>query len=1087
MSENLTLLKNPSEIDLGSHGVIEASAGTGKTYTLERLYVRMLVEQNLDPSSIIAVTFTEKATAEIKTRVRGLLQTIVKEFNENEKSETLEEFCSQKADEILVDRLESIVVDFSSAEISTIHGFCRRILLEYAEVSGFSEDLQVAGDLSFIYKSELHNALYDFGNSEYGSSELFSKTLIDNTEKYMQQFLNPSYTLENIDDQTEFTDEEKKFYLAYREGVINRFRENVQQRKKELKLFDFDDLLIQTADLLKNNEDIRLELAERFKFGMIDEFQDTDPLQYSIFRQIFIESQAPNRLFIIGDPKQSIYRFKGADVFTYREAKEQIIEKYQGRLYSLQNNYRSAPLMIEAFNRIFSTKTEEFWFKDGYPEAKVPGQKTGKVKSEKEKSIPVRFVKFDLKNELTSNKSKDEYYRLIPDLISDVIHEMPDKNKKEDNFKLSDIAILVRSGKESAEVSEILSEAGIPCTSGKRGNLYASDEAKHVYYLLKALEEPYSDAALNTLAMTGFFGGVTEKVNADFKVNRQVKNQVFKWHETMQSGHWAELFVQIEHDSGLINRFINDIDYERKITDYRHLFQSLADYAETNRAGLLELVVFLEKKIWGEKKKDDDEEYKRRIETDEDKVQIITMHSAKGLEFKAVIVAGGFAAPPKKKDIVFHNKSNNKRIIGLYSSNSNKKITGYEKKPSEIAKDEELEELKRLYYVAFTRAESVLILPLTMQIERAKGKNGLLGTVNGNSICFHDRISDNIWVNHSDNNEIINEWFTDNNLFTITHEAEWDGSNFIFTKGQTGDTNAGPVIGPSLISSEQKPVKLHIPEWQFLPGYIGRQVTSFSSLVKKYESDLILSETAETTVREDDEVDTEKSAEQTYRLPSGAQTGNYLHHIFEHSDFYGVNTENLTEEIKERIRRALPLFYRNLNEEKLNSYAEDTEKIFYRTVNAVLTGKDKVRLCEVAFSDTRRELEFLWQGGQKGKGILLTGFIDLVFRVGKHYYILDYKSNTLPAYNQKELEKIMNKSYRLQGQLYAGALHSYLKKTLNGYKAAENFGGCYFMFLRGIEPGKDNGIFYMPPPSEKQLDAYAELVSFNKTGNTTDA
>lgn len=1057
-------LKNPAHIDLNSHGVIEASAGTGKTYTLERLYVRMLVERNLDPSAIIAVTFTEKATADIKTRVRDLLLKIVKQLKDEGASETLEEFYDHKPDKHLTERLENIVLDFSTAEISTIHGFCRRLLLEYAEVSGFSEDLQVADDLTFIYKSELQNLLYEFGKTEYGSSELFNTALIENTEKYMKQFLNPSYMLENIDD-TDYNEKEKEFFKAYQEQVIDKFKENVQKRKKELKLTDYDDLLIQANKLLEN-KDVKEEVSQRFQFGMIDEFQDTDPLQYSIFRKIFIESKSDNRLFVIGDPKQSIYRFKGADVFTYRQAKDEIINQNKGKEYSLVYNYRSAPAMIEALNKVFKTKTEKFWFKDGYPEAKAPEQKEEKNETEL-KSAPVRFVEFNLNNQTTSSQTQEDYYKTFPAIIKNLFEEMA--SHPNNNLNYSDIAILVRKGKEGAAVSEILSDAGIPGTSGKTENLYATDEAKHVYYLLKALEEPFSESALNTAAMTDFFGSVTVTVNDEHQVKKEVKEQIFKWYETAQKKKWPDLFAQIENEAGLINRFINDIHYERKITDYRHLFHSLADYAARERAGLLEMIIFLEKKIWGEKKSED-EEAARRIETDEDKVKILTMHAAKGLEFKVVIVAGGFGGPGKNKDIIYHDEAKNQRIIGLWSCTD--KTNSTNKKPSDIADQEELEEEKRLFYVAFTRAINCLYLPFTENIKKTKD-----GKFNKNSVCFQDRISEEIWSQPG---------FDDENLFETVAEFSWNGNKFEPTGKTTKKALSSGKIDLPVSEESQQVVNLTIPVWQHKSEYRGRFITSFSSLVKinekhkRLENEITLSETTEAAPREEDEVDDNTESVQVYQLPRGAQSGNFLHYIFEHADFYGVKEPALNDDIKQRIEKALPLFYRNLTGEKMKAFQKETEQIFYKSVNVTLTGTDKVSLSDIPFEDTRRELEFLWQGAEAG--IMLTGFIDLVFRVNDRYYILDYKSNTLPGYSRPHLEAVMQKTYALQGKLYSGALHRYLKSVLNDYDPTKNFGGCYFLFLRGVETGQETGIYFMPSPDEKKLDDYAKLVSFKHSG-----
>lgn len=1189
-----------TSIDLNKHGLIEASAGTGKTYTIEQLVIRIIVEKDVSLENVLIVTFTEKATGELKKRIRTKIE---------------QELHSSHRSEIELKRLSESLTNFDSSSIYTIHGFCQNILRDFSFEQKQLFDFEVANDEP-VYEKMLYEQMRKLWPGQYGSSlpeildvsgfpdvnkmrgesqwinralniarfyrsemnhrfepEIAETTTLENSKQAINDLLQNVLDLVGVIDKND--QENSYFYLGYnalnfnkakRNSILNKFvlpflnflndfkesngynlsdlaglfstlselskasKESassclvpekwnknvsnmeekcpflpelvplldkieesvgilqymlVEQTIKQLGtdvsmykmkngLISFDDMLLNVDKALKNDKDGHLmkKLRDKYRYALVDEFQDTDSIQWGIFKKIFLEGDEQH-LFLIGDPKQAIYSFRGADIYTYLSARREFRELETGsyaKLYSLGTNWRSGPGLVNAFNHLFS---QEAWFgadKELLDDADTisycnvkPSDKVKDGIENEHNKAPLTIVRLDSGESKAGLKQMAAFTaNEIQNLINRVNIADEDDNVRVMNY--GDVCVLVRSKAEATVIETALDNLYIPHTYYKKPGLYQSDEAFELIYLFRAIESGNDESALKKALLTPFFKISVNELNRynNLLPTHPVKKLFENWYRYVLFRKWPQLFQSIIEDTGLIVRELQNPDGERKLTNYRHILQNLEELASTKNldfAGIVNcLENYLRKTVEAEYEKD-----LHKIESEQTRVKIMTIHSSKGLEFYVVFLAGGFT----KSNIEQYYKYNDN---GTTVFDLAKTSYGEQK-----YRHEQIEENKRLYYVALTRAKYRLYIPEF----KPPIKRPTCGPVS-------DIIFDSI--------QTMETTWSDNSKGDCLAYLDCD-------LDKSGLANEKSITSPESDYIIPEPT---FPDDKF--NYQNRmtKIESFSSLHNKMKNvvttDIVKTGTVtypdEVGERNDDETETNQGNTINDKngndeiLPRGSHVGNMFHDILENLD-YDLLREDVKGEGKDVTHDALlendtilelienRLIYNNINIENRTNVAAILWNTMVTPIN--LKGKSFM-LLDLPESDKLNELEFhyplpalnnvqLPEEVEYQKGFL-TGFIDLVFRIDDCYYIADWKSNYIEnGYSQIEMEKAMaDSNYHLQYRIYTEAVKLWLKQCMGDkFNDKEHFGGVFYFFLRGIGTGDGNGIYFRKPEDIKPL------------------
>ncbi|OHD27334.1 MAG: hypothetical protein A2Y34_15795 [Spirochaetes bacterium GWC1_27_15] len=1146
--------------DIQKHNIIEASAGSGKTHTIKNIVLDILLKTNTELSEILVVTFTEKATGELKDRIRQTIaDEIPKVINTN-----------------LKEKLTDCINNFDSASIFTIHGFCNKILKDYSFENKQNFENEIIKDI-IVYKKSLNKLKREKWKNLYKENlfeileisnypDLSSKKsrweelVIDIAMKYkkddiilpqkMDDFLEYFNNLvKNIqqkhDEIVNFlgridTDNIKNsdFYLKYDNftnniknkntindkssrlnkiilpilKIINKFQneqisltknyiefiyglaswkvfsengfnclvnyrgkeqpevyevcpfiddliclltdiknlieeknikhqllvQTVSDLKEEARIFkrensfiSFDDMLTQVEESLTDN-DLVDKLRVKYKYGIVDEFQDTDSIQWNIFKKVFLESKT-NKLLIIGDPKQAIYAFRGADVNTYFIAKNEM-EKNNANPVNLPFNWRSTKQLIDIYNLIFnnwfSTKDEIKYIDTRYPDGNEDDRPKLISSDTTFNSLGVINLGESLASDAKFSSAK---------IISQEIKKLLNSNikiriKKEERYlKASDICILIRTGRDGKIIEKELTLQNIPFSFYKKAGLYQTDEAKHIYYLLNSIANPKDRESFFKALLTRFFEIDIDKIEnyENISVDSEVKKLFLKWDYFSEKKQFSRLFQSIMEETGILYRDIKEIDGERRITNYYHILQNLENEAQKNNLDILDIVDILKSYINTNVLVEEILDL-QRLETEEDKVKIITIHSSKGLEFPVVFIFGGFSKGNPKSYFKFHN-AEKKLVYDLTKDDANKIIFN----------EEEENEEKRLFYVAITRAIFKLYIPYFEP--KIKNKLGPLGTF------IKNIIEETFFQENNPNVEIIK---CGENLQTILQKN---------------------ILKEDIVKNED----ILLPERLFVEVDKSIrdkkiEILSFSS-IKKEEGQ---KETYGNFAQKEEDTGGDEEVEKD-TLPSGNRVGSMFHSILENIDFCLASqiTENTSDKKFETIYSLIDKnfndyilkYSKNLSDEKIKIYKNKILEIILNTLNTPID-KDGFKLSMLKNEDKLHEVQFYYPITQTKdikieevnyKEGFLTGFIDMIFKKENKYYILDWKSNKYLTYQGENFSNRVKKEYGLQYELYSIALIRYLKSVLPDFDYDKHFGGIYYIYLRGKDVSDfTKGVFF---------------------------
>lgn len=1174
MANPLNTLRFP----LHGERLIEASAGTGKTYTIAGLYLRLLLghgplieegedagqpsahERPLSVTEILVVTFTEAATAELRGRIRGRIHEARLAFMRGHSGDALLAQLLEEVEdhELAARRLLAAERQMDEAAVFTIHGFCQRMLKQNAFESGalfetefLTDDSQLrlqavsdywraefypvdktlasavralwpspaallremngwldnselemrppAGDETLAARHQAamsriaavkeawlaqvdeirrqtdgHISRYTGKNYEGWLAKIADWAQIDASgyaipkelERFGQTVLEanlkkggdvPTLPLFSEIDQLLASRPGIRDLILQRAAVVVRSR--MQASKRQAHQLSFDDLLKDLDGALGSSLGERLceRIRATYRVAMIDEFQDTDPQQYRIFHRLY-GGHTDTALLMIGDPKQAIYGFRGADIFTYIQARRNVSAHY-----TLGRNWRSSGALVAAVNGLFERAKDPFIYEADIPFLPVEAQGKSKALLLEGDTAPVLHC-WQLTGQPTFNRG--DYQSKMARATAAEIHRLLTLAREgqaligSEPVKAGDIAVLVRTGAEGKLVQQELARLAIASVYlSNRESVLEQVEAREILLILHACQNPSEERSLRAALATGLFDLDAKALDELASDERAWESAVQEFMEYRKVWHKRGVLAMLRallHRRNLASSLLASPYGERRLTNFLHLGE-LLQQVSSELDGEYALLRWLGEAV--NRQSGQDAEQILRLESERKLVQIVTIHKSKGLEYPLVFLP--FICSHRSADTPLYHEADeagNRTILDL---------TGAEESLAEADKERLAEDL-RLLYVALTRGVYATWLGLA-PVRSGNGKS--------EKTDLHQTAIG----------------------YLLQKGEEGDAATLATALSALAEDLPGVAVGePSLTRPAPLPPEeeqLGEPQVRRFGGTLERDwwISSYSGLAAQGHGH---SKGVLANPGFDDEVVTEAAAlaaeepvqapqPSIFTFPKGARPGTLLHSLFETIDFESAAGEPLAEHIATLLAQ--------------DGFDESWASVLQQQVEAVLdtpleTGfGEPVRLRDLAPERKQVELEFFLPMGRvtapaltalcqqhdplsRGNKPLsfatvqgmLKGFIDLVFEWQGRWYLLDYKSNHLgmsPAdYSRPALEQAMvEHRYDLQYQLYSLALHRLLALRLPGYDFDQHFGGVFYLFLRGMPQG---GIFHTRPSRE---------------------
>ncbi len=711
-------------IDLEKDGVIEASAGTGKTFTINELVKRIISEGKASPEEIVVLTFTEKATRELENRIRETINKSVCDENEN---------------------LKNAAINFDQFNIFTIHGFCNFLIRNFP----FEFNVPINAEVSVVPRKMLLNSLvlnelpkflelrgiknieedFDIDNKIQSpvlkiiENLSFEKGHRLRVEGFEEEFKYSGEVKRFIEENKELNEKDFTGFIIY--YFILRLIEEEEKYKKRRWIITYDDMIKKVYRGLKENENFKKKLSSLFKYIIVDEFQDTDLLQWNIFREIKNCSERV-KIYIVGDPKQAIYGFRGGDIHTYFLAKSEIL-KWGGKLYHLSKNHRSNRCLVEALNFLFEDidcdgDKRKKWFEKNLEDIEFS-------RVEAEKDIQLKGIEALNIFLINSEKAKDAY-NIWKNFVSGEICRLV----KDGYFKKSEVLILCKTVENARDYEEHLFNCGINARFYDReGTLFLTREALNIKILLFTLAFPEDLNLKKQLFLSEIFGVEFKEINNFFEAEDNLEGlksgekravDLFNhWIFLVGKKEWGELFDSVYFESGMFLRIFEENSIEEAssiVSRYNQIAEVVKEIAYSKNLNIFNLALEFKRMM-------EEENKKIYMDEDEDFVKIMTIHSAKGLEAPVVFIGDGFTKVVKYPYFKYYNEKESKYFFVIRTGRNG----GEEKELTQLEVGAEEE---RLYYVAFTRA----IYSLYFAIAEITTKRG------GNKGAFCSWIKD--WV-----------------------------------------------------------------------------------------------------------------------------------------------------------------------------------------------------------------------------------------------------------------------------------------------------------------------------------------------------
>ncbi len=1155
--------------------LIEASAGTGKTYTLCNIYIRFILEGR-DVAEILIVTFTNAATDELRARIRKRLKDSLACFqgrmpaNDLFLQRIMQRFTKEEKRDTAIRQLKLALRSMDEAAIYTIHGFCQRALTDHSFASGQAFDTEIIVDDSKFWDDAIRDwwrkttyplnrvnielflaATGDFENFchlqkplrqahrktllptiDKSIDELFSEwknrealldaaadtwhkrsseiiSILKNSKALSQAAKSPYNktrlpgiisTLQEyfklpclllLPNEFEYLSAEKlqqsckkskrgsdpkledEFFIQCEKILAIKFRlqrdincralkqstefaaEQVENHKIRNQKLSFHDQLVRLYAKLggADGELLATSLCCDYPVAMVDEFQDTDGIQYGIFRRLY-HNRAQSCLLMIGDPKQSIYSFRGSDIFTYMIAKNDAADNQ----YTLDTNWRSTPPLITAINSIFLCNSAPFVYQDIIEFIPVnaavnqdPNHQIDALLEQDKPLPPLTVWKIPMQANGTPQNKSHVSLSIARATAGEIARLLSKDNAAnitlgKDSVKPSDIAVLVRTSYEGRDIRQALLQVGIHAVTIGHENVYGSEEANDLYCLLRGIVH-YSNRQLMRGALAS---GLLRFTYIDIERIVSEEDQWLEWQESMRTLHkewqnrgFMSMFQLMLQQHQIEQRMADSPDLDRRLTNLLHLAELLqkASKLYSNQQALLN---------WLHSQIEDPTEVEAvlRLETDQALVKIVTIHASKGLEYPIVFLPYLWACKPVDSNnglLAFHNDG--QAFLDAGSDEYDEHIT--------LAEKERLAEDVRLTYVAMTRAQSKVYLAwgwVNKMREPFSSKSALTYLLHGHRMSVNLE-SESLHIEQIESN------------------LDQDLQQLASISNNTIEILELPVINGDLTNDSNSASPLELSVGRF-SGHVANdwRVNSFSALTR----DIHQTPHGGSARRHDD----------ILNFPAGSRVGLFMHLLMEKLDF---NSPDVTNQTIELSREFAPRF--NL---ELDQYQSTIVEWVHNILNTPLDSSG-FRLCSLSQQKRLNELEFDFSttkvnieelnrlltlsANYKLEAIqnqdfqgLVTGIVDLIFEYNGKFYIADYKSNYLGGalydYSCEKLQHaIYERRYDLQYLLYVVALHRYLYQRLANYRYEQHFGGVYYLFLRGMRPdkGSTHGVFYSLP------------------------
>ena len=911
---------------------------------------------------------------------------------------------------------------------------------------------------------------------KFGHQKLLSGLVKAHQDK-ADQFQRHTFLI--IDNLISHTQQEPDTNKKLRLHAINWIRNRYDQVKRNAAQMTYDDMLTRLDKALQgdNGQQLADVIRQQYPIALFDEFQDTDPIQYRIISTVYpAKSDTGLGCFMIGDPKQAIYSFRGADIYTYLKAHQATA----GQHYTLGTNYRSTTALVDGINQVFLQADQ---------------QDEGAFRFKNENDNPLPFIKVNAKGrddewvidsqpapaltlwhwESTDPIGMPDYREKLADVTASEIVRLLNKANQGAGFKMrsgkitpiqpSDIAILVRSGTEAKVMRAALANRRLRSVYlSERDSIYATREATDLLFWLKAMAEPRNERKVRTALSTATIGWdyqTLQNLTQDELGWEQHLERFLGYHQCWQQDGILPALRQFINDYSLHVRLTDDNEGERCLTNLLHLAE-LLQQASSQLEGKPALIRHLAEEIAATDQANDENVI--RLESDANLIKVITIHKSKGLEYPLVFLPFicSFREVNSRTSYYRYHDNDQNLCIDLELADEYKALSDKERLQEDI----------RLLYVAMTRAQYACWL-------------GIAPIKSGNTKTCQ--------LEKSGMGYVL-DWQTGMPVNALANQL-------VQLKGDCDAITITPLPASGLdlyIPPEQRE-KLDLPRTSTAKISDHWWIASYSALQteKKYliQADSVTVSNEPETAQDDkqhDEADSTiglstKTLSGIQSLPRGAEPGVLVHALLEQCAYLGFQTAQSSPELRGQLINKI--FSHSTWDNKRDIIAT----ALTQWLNMPLLENADVRLCDLSPDQYQAELEFLlgannvdvyaldqlvtqhtFAGKPRPRLLrvqvhgLLKGFIDLVFVHNQQYYVADYKFNGLgnddAAYTQETLVAAMlDKRYDLQYALYLLALHRLLKTRLgNDYDYDKHIGGSLYLFLRGINAPTYGRVFDKP-------------------------
>lgn len=1141
--------------------LLEASAGTGKTFAIENIIVRLLIEPAPESHEatpidrILAVSFTRAAARDLKQRILQAIHrslAALKACGDEPVHDFLQAVIESGPEAIskAKERLQQALFGFDQASISTIHSFCFQALRENCFEGNFAVDGTEEG--MRITKEELIRLIRDFfrteirpekyspgqlqrvlkkfkGNLEYLEKELlkevskgFSIQPHRNFQEFFEEFqqamaslkaegLQSAKVLEDLvkqfpyysnkpDEATEVNAQRFAQLFNCQEWSYDDFDTLIENGLWMIEAFDpskrkkrgkeasqaitlhypqlismlseklapivnvarsepaifanmahecqqmidrylqqeekvrFDDFLLRMHQAVVNNPLFADRLRARFNCVIIDEFQDTDPIQWEIFKKLFIEHSACNSLILVGDPKQSIYSFRRADIYTYLAAAKEL-----PNVYSLDTNYRSQPSLVKALNTLFRSE----WIPLPQLNENLPYREVKSSTLVREKVFSDSFgsVHFFIaqpeanKSSLSLNDAETSLF--FPFIVQEI-----QRLVVQDDFSLGDFAILVRDRTQSKHLSEFLHHWGIPMEQQHQPNLAESPALAALKEFLKAVLNPYDESALKIALGNEMIGWTAEDVCQLSDINQMeaIVDRFSQFRRHLHDYGFAYCFRKFmdshwrNDGQSIAEKILRRENGKSFYEDLEQIAALLIEYQSLNNAAPQALLAHLDD--FAILEFNEDERLKKRVDSSQDAVKILTIHNSKGLEFP-VVFALGLAKRQEPKALLVPSREGKGYVAAIDPDSADCQSYLHEN---------DAEKMRQLY-VAMTRAKYRTYIPIldSGSKKAAMGKASPMELFVSQLKQPKSNFGEDHLLHLSPQVEVINEFIQKHGAYANLSSSLLDPAAFSLKKLRMNTV-------PELVFEAPQPITTK-----------SRWIQSFTMLTQTGGSkESVASAPAAPPHNFLEDVKSPQN------LPASALTGVLLHGLLEKIPFQLVKESAEPSGLHEWIA---PFLAHSLYQEWVEPISQTVWNAFKVSFKSPCAN---FSLDEIDCVNSYREMEFIYScseeevNGIKINPGFMKGVIDLVFMHQCKYYIVDWKSNwlgnTLEDYRSERLEAAMHEhDYFLQAVLYRDALKRYLKIT-EPKAFDEVFGGVFYVFLRGLDPQRsDTGVIWIAP------------------------